>query len=48
MIIETSSDEGMISLNRSLAELVKKKLVSKEQAEIYSPNVAELRMLLQK
>ena len=48
MIIETSFDEGMISLNRSLADLVKKKLVSKEQAEIYSPNVAELRALLQK
>jgi len=48
MIIETSSEEGMISLNRSLADLVQQKMISIEQAEMYSTHVPELRMLLQK
>lgn len=48
MVIETSSDEGMISLNRSLANLVKQGLVAYEDAEIYSLNPSELRMLLEK
>lgn len=46
MVIETSSDEGMISLNRSLSDLIKRKIVSQENAELYSTNVSELRMLL--
>ncbi|MBL7154895.1 MAG: PilT/PilU family type 4a pilus ATPase [Candidatus Portnoybacteria bacterium] len=46
MVIETSSEEGMISLNRSLAALVKQGLISVENAELYSINVSELKMLL--
>lgn len=48
MVIETSSDEGMISLNRSLASLINQGLVTYEDAEIYSLNPGELRMLLEK
>lgn len=46
MVIDTSVEEGMISLNRSLAELVEKGLVSLETAETYSMNPTELKMLL--
>ncbi|MGE4554575.1 MAG: type IV pilus twitching motility protein PilT [Candidatus Paceibacterota bacterium] len=46
LIIETSSQEGMISLNRSLAELVRRREISLEQAENYSLNPSELRQLL--
>jgi len=46
MVIETSSEEGMISLNRSLAALVTQELISVENAELHSTNVSELRMLL--
>ena len=46
MVIETGSEEGMISLNRSLADLVRKGKVSMEIAENYSPNPRELSMLL--
>ena len=46
MVIETSSKEGMITLNKSLANLVRDGWVSVDQAELYSPNVAELRTLL--
>ena len=48
MVIETSSEEGMISLNRSLADLVKQKLISLENAQLYSTNTSELKMLLKK
>jgi len=48
MVIETSSEEGMISLNRSLANLINQGLVTYEDAEIYSTNPPELRMLLEK
>lgn len=48
LVIETSSHEGMISLNRALADLVRKGEISNENAEIYSTDVQELRMLLQK
>ncbi|OGZ32951.1 MAG: type IV pili twitching motility protein PilT [Candidatus Portnoybacteria bacterium RBG_13_40_8] len=48
LVIETSSDEGMISLNRSLADLVHKGAISLENAEIYSLNPSDLRMLLGK
>lgn len=46
LVIDTSAQEGMISMNRSLAELVKKKIISLENAEIYSLNASELRMML--
>lgn len=46
LAIDTSSDVGMISLNRSLAELVMRKEISLEQAEFYSLNPAELNSLV--
>ncbi|MBU1255310.1 PilT/PilU family type 4a pilus ATPase [Patescibacteria group bacterium] len=48
MIIETSSNEGMISLNRSLVDLVNRKLVSLEDAKLWSTNLSEFKMLLKK
>jgi twitching motility protein PilT len=48
LVIETSLQEGMITLNRSLASLVKNKEISLETAEIYSFNPAELRILLER
>lgn len=48
LVIETSLQEGMMTLNRSLAELVKRKEVSLENAELASLNPAELRILLEK
>ncbi len=48
LVINTSADEGMISLNNSLADLVKDKKITMENAEIYSTNVSDLRMLLRK
>jgi len=45
LVIETSAEIGMISLNRSLAGLVKRKEISLENALNYSLNPAELRML---
>jgi len=48
LVIETSAEEGMISLNRSLADLVKRKEISLENALIYSTNVAELRILVRR
>lgn len=47
LVIDTSADIGMISLNRSLADLVRRKEISVEQAEFYSLNRTELRTLLQ-
>ncbi len=38
LVIETSRGEGMINLNFALAELVKRKIISMESAETYSPN----------
>ncbi|MBI1975181.1 MAG: PilT/PilU family type 4a pilus ATPase [Parcubacteria group bacterium] len=46
LVVETSLESGMISLNRSLAMLVQKKEISVENAELYSPNPSELRTLL--
>ncbi len=46
LVISTSTQEGMITLNRSLADLVSRREISLEQAEIYSPNPSELRILL--
>ncbi|MBI4359060.1 MAG: type IV pilus twitching motility protein PilT [Candidatus Nealsonbacteria bacterium] len=48
LVIETSGEVGMISLNRSLADLVKKKEISLENALIYSLNPSELRMLVRR
>ena len=48
LVIETSAEEGMISLNRALAEMVKQREISLEQAELYSLNPAEMRMILQR
>ncbi|MBD3208653.1 MAG: PilT/PilU family type 4a pilus ATPase [Candidatus Nealsonbacteria bacterium] len=46
MVIETSLEKGMISLNRSLANLVKRKEISLESALNYSLNHNELKMLV--
>jgi len=46
LVIETSAEVGMISLNRALASLVKRKEITLENALDYSLNPAELRMLL--
>lgn len=48
LVIETSAESGMISLNRSLAILVKKKEISLENALSYSLNPRELKMLIRK
>ena len=46
LVIETSGDKGMNSLNRSLANLVKQKEISLENALNYSLSPGELRMLI--
>ncbi len=46
LVIETSAEKGMISLNRSLANLVKQKEISLENALNYSLNPSELKMLI--
>jgi twitching motility protein PilT len=48
LVIETSLQEGMITLNRSLANLVKNKEITLDNAELYSLNPAELRILLER
>ena len=48
LVINTSSDEGMVSLNNSLADLVKERRITIEDAEKYSTNVEDLRMMLRK
>jgi twitching motility protein PilT len=48
LVIETGGDENMVSLNRSLADLVHKGLISMESAEVYSLNKSDLRLLLGK
>lgn len=48
LVVETSIQEGMISLNRCFARLVKDKEISLETAELYSLNPGELRILLEK
>jgi len=47
-VIETSAELGMISLNRSLANLVKAGEISLENALTYSLNPAELRKLIRR
>jgi len=46
LVIETSQEAGMISLNRSLADLVKRKEISMKQAQFHSLNPKELEQLL--
>ena len=46
MVIETSAEIGMISLNRSLATLVKMREISLENAQGFSLNPEELRLLI--
>lgn len=48
LVIETSIQEGMMSLNRSLVNSVRQKLISLEHAEVYSLNPAELRVLMER
>lgn len=48
MVIETSAEVGMISLNRYLANLVRAREVSLDAAQNYSLNPAELRNLVRK
>ena len=45
LVIETGADQGMISLNRALSDLVKQGVISLETAEMYSLNPKELKML---
>ncbi|MFH1180801.1 MAG: PilT/PilU family type 4a pilus ATPase [bacterium] len=46
LVIETSADKGMISLNRALADLIKRKEISLENALNYSLSPSELKMLI--
>ncbi len=46
LVIETSAEEGMISLNRALASLVKVREITLDNALQYSLNPAELRTLV--
>jgi len=48
MVIETSYEEGMISLNRSLSDLVSRGMITYENAATYSNNPHELKMILQR
>ena len=48
LVIETNLQEGMMTLNRRLATLVKQKEISLENAELYSLNPSELRILLER
>lgn len=46
LVIETSHEAGMISMNRSLADLVRNKEITLERAQFYSQNPSELKELL--
>jgi twitching motility protein PilT len=48
LVIETSLQEGMITMNRSLANLIKTRQISLENGELYSLNPSELRILLER
>jgi len=48
LVIETSSKEGMMSLNRSLTDLVRRGEITMENAMLYSINPRELQILLKK
>ncbi len=45
LVIETSSEQGMISLNKSLFELIKRREISLKSALSYSRNPSELRRM---
>lgn len=47
LVISTSTQEGMVTLNRSLADLVSRREISLEEAQLYSTNPSELRILLE-
>ena len=44
--IQTGAEDGMISLNKSLAELVQKGEVSLEEAEKWSPDARDLKRMI--
>ena len=46
LVIETSAEQGMISLNKSLAYLVKRKEISLENALSFSLDPVELNLLV--
>lgn len=46
LVIDTSADQGMISLNHSLTDLVRRGEIALEEALLYSLNPSELSMLL--
>ncbi len=48
LVIETSLQEGMVTLNRSLMNLIKNKEVTLDSAELVSLNPSELRILLER
>jgi twitching motility protein PilT len=48
LVIETSLEEGMISLNRSMANLIRNKEITMENAELFSTNPSELIILLER
>lgn len=45
-VIETSSDQGMMAMDKSLVELVRKGIVSLETAKIYAKDFKNLEMIL--
>ncbi len=47
VVLDTSLDEGMVSINRSLAMLVKEGYVALEEAEPFATDVNSFRMLLE-
>lgn len=48
LVINTNADEGMVSLNNSLSQLVKDGEISIEDACTYSTNINDLKMLLRR
>lgn len=48
LVIETNLKAGMLSLNRSLAQLVKAKKITLENAELNSLNPSELKLIIDK
>jgi len=48
LVIETSSDSGMVSLNRSLVDLIRRGEITVENAMAYSLNPNELQLLLRR
>lgn len=47
LVIETSSDKGMVSLNKSLAGLVRHRIISIENAKLHSTDVSSLSLLIE-